>query len=269
VDVLVLKGAGLAHSIYPRPELRPYADLDLLCRPDGYAKLHRALVTAGYASDDLATLPRRHSSLEGYPERAFSSPVAGVRVELHSGILELGLLEHSHDALWAAAQTVEVDGRRVPILAPIHQILHLAVHVHRHGYRRLLWLDDLALAMHRWRDELDWPAVMRLARMEGAGAVLRHAVAVAHVVLGVSPPDLGPPTPEEVLLHTAYRILWPLGRAQQLQGEEHQRRLRFEPGTGSLLDVAPGLLLLGRRREKWRILRLYRRPRIRKTGRPF
>lgn len=40
VDVLVLKGPAVAHLLYPRPELRPYGDLDLFCRAADYDRLY-------------------------------------------------------------------------------------------------------------------------------------------------------------------------------------------------------------------------------------
>jgi len=54
-----------------------------------------------------------------------------------------------------------------------------------------------------------------------------------------------------------YRLLWPVAVVRRLTGVAHLRLARFDPATRHPLDVLPGLFLLGRRREKLRILRRY------------
>jgi hypothetical protein len=54
------------------------------------------------------------------------------------------------------------------MLAPHHQILHLCVHLHTHGYGRLIWFKDLDLLIRQRGHEIDWPQVYALAHAEGA-----------------------------------------------------------------------------------------------------
>lgn len=90
------------------------------------------------------------------------------------------------------------------------------------------------------------------------GSVLRHVLKTTHVVLGTPLPHLGRATAEERLLGFGYRLFWPIGNVRRLRQQQHLRRSRFDPATGAPLDVLPGLLLLGRRRAKWQVLRQYR-----------
>ncbi|MGH2347788.1 MAG: nucleotidyltransferase family protein, partial [Chloroflexota bacterium] len=136
-----------------------------------------------------------------------------------------------------------------------HQLLHLAVHVHSHCYSRLVWLIDLDLLIRRHGKTIDWDELVAVARDEGVGAVLRHALATAHAVLGTPVPALPPPTAGERRMGLCYRRLWPMTKVLRLKQNEHLRLLRFQPGTGDPRDVFYALLLLGRRREKWRALR--------------
>jgi hypothetical protein len=50
IDVLLLKGPALASTVYAHPATRPFADIDLLVRPDQYSKTKEALCQLGYRS---------------------------------------------------------------------------------------------------------------------------------------------------------------------------------------------------------------------------
>lgn len=254
IEVLVLKGAALAHEYYPRPELRPYHDLDVLCRPSDYPALARVLLTAGYRCDDPVEVARHPRRYEGSRRRSFTAPCGDVEIEVHLDVLGLGLAPRHQDDFWSSARTLETGSLRLRTLAPLYQLLHLAVHVHTHCYSRLIWLIDLDLLVRRHGDSLDWVRATALARDEGIGAVLRHVLATAHAVLGTPLPALPPPTLEERCLALCYRKLWPLATVTRLGRREHRRLLRFQPGTGDLRDVVFSAVLLGRRREKWAIL---------------
>jgi hypothetical protein len=255
VEVLVLKGPVLAYGLYPRPALRPYGDIDLLCRPQDYGRLAQILKSAAYVGDDKAmTLGRKRTEIEGHDERTFLSPISNVRVEVHTSLLEYGLVERHYDDFWREAVSVKVAGIGLRALAPEHQILHLVTHAHRHSYEQWIMLLDLDLLIRRHLTSLDWRSIMGVARDEGVGPVLRHVVDLLHVLLGTPRASIGPPTLDEMLLRPMYHRLWPPGRVRQLTMTRHLRRVRFEPMTGHPLDVLPGLLLLGRRREKLRAL---------------
>jgi hypothetical protein len=67
IDMLVLKGPALAHSIYPCPELRPFGDLDLLVAPNDIGRAESVLGAAGYR--------RTAPSLGAYYNRTFAKGV--------------------------------------------------------------------------------------------------------------------------------------------------------------------------------------------------
>ncbi|GEM_PF-2358735 len=258
VDVLVLKGPVAAHLLYPHPDLRPFGDLDLYCRAADYGRLYRALIAAGYVPYAGAqTLRPIRSALEGYDERGFSSAGQKVHVEIHCSLLEFGMADRHQEAFWRQAEPLHSGVVAMRVLAPTHQFMHLAAHLHRHSYERLIWLIDLDLFVHRYGAAIDWRVVMQTARDEGIGSVVRHVFWVLHAILQTPLPDLGPPTREEVLLAPVYRLLWPVAVVRRLTGVAHLRLARFDPATRHPLDVLPGLFLLGRRREKLRILRRY------------
>lgn len=258
IPTLVIKGPALAHQVYPRPELRPYGDLDLVCHPADYPRLYRALLAAGYQSPDPAgDLRPNADALESYFPRPFTSPVADAAIEIHFDILQLGLFERQHSEFWRDAEWLDAAGLRMRVLAPAHQVLQVAAHVHRHGYARLLWLVDLDRVVRRFAPRLDGRSLMVHARAEGMGALLRHALAVAGTALGTPALDLGPPSAEERALAPLYRRLWPVRRVLRLEQREHHRLVRFTFEGNGAAAALPSLLLLGRRREKWRVLRAH------------
>jgi hypothetical protein len=263
IELIVLKGAALAYQLYPRPELRQYGDIDVLCRPQDYARLYQVLRAAGYETgDEAGALKANPSALESYFPRPFVSPVGQTLVEVHFDVLQVGLFEVHSQELWQDSLVVDTGAFAMRVLAPEHQVLQLAAHVHRHSYGRLIWLLDLDLAVRRWGSTLDWDHVLALARDEGVAAVLCYALQMAHRLLGTPRPPLGPLMFEERLLRACYRRLWPPNRlGSALLEEQHQRLLRFYPETGMWRDVLPGLLLSGRRRAKLGILRRYWRRR--------
>lgn len=254
IEVVVLKGASLAHQLYPRPDLRPYHDLDILCRPADYPMLICTLLAESYRSEEPTEVTGTGYLRDTSRRRSFVTPSGDVEIEVHLDILGLGLPERRGE-WWHAVQTVEAGSLELRTLAPLHQLLHLAVHLHAHSYSRLLWLIDLDLLIRRHAGALDWAQLIALARDEGVGSVLRHVLATAHAILGTPMPVLPPPTIEERFLGNCYRALWPRTKVRRLGRTEHRRLLRFDPVSGDPRDVAYSLLLLGRRREKWQALR--------------
>jgi len=84
-------------------------------------------------------------------------------------------------------------------------------------------------------------------------------LASVHALLDTPIPELPPPTAGEQCMAMCYRRIWPLEKVRRLDRSEHLRLLRFQPGTGDPRDVCYSLLLLGRRREKWRAWRQHAR----------
>lgn len=265
VEIIVLKGPTVAHSLYARPELRIYHDLDILCRVSDYSALHNALTSNGYTSAGTLDargshehLAQKPSPFESHAVRGFYDPSGEVKVEVHFDALQLGLFDRNEARFWRESRTRELNGLTMRVLAPEHQFLHLAVHAHRHGYTRLSWLIELDLFIRQAYDSLDWARLNEVARAEGIGTALRHALATAHAILGAPLPRLPPPTLEERCLGVCYRALWPFAQVGRLNQHERHRLLHFLPDDADARNFLYGLLLMGRRREKLHALLLRR-----------
>src|SRR6185437_16415495 len=162
IDWLVLKGPALAHSVYPRPDLRHYVDLDLLVSPADFGALLAVLEAAGYQLVDR-NWPLLARDLPG--ELRLRSP-RGVLLDLHWSIFNDAGRRASFSAPTAA---LLADRRELsvgfPALSATDQLVHAGIHAALSGANRLGWLLDVQLAAAT----ADWPAVVGAARRIGAG----------------------------------------------------------------------------------------------------
>jgi len=181
VPVILLKGAALAHLIYPGPELRPMADIDVLINP---ADAERAVAIArglGYA------FASRHVSR--FAGRMHHLPVgattrAGFRIalEIH---LDTMSPDQSDGLTFATLTTAPQRFRRRSgpdgvALGHADMLRHLAHHAFEPARRvRLIHLYDLWRYQAMFGDEIDWlelasrsprvAVVLRLASQVFAG----------------------------------------------------------------------------------------------------
>ncbi|MDQ2839114.1 MAG: nucleotidyltransferase family protein, partial [Actinomycetota bacterium] len=169
---LVLKGPALAHSVYPRPDLRHYVDLDLLVSPVDFAAVLERLDEAGYQLVD-----RNWPLLERYcpGELRLRSP-RGVLLDLHWSIFN----DARRRAAFHGPTHRLLDGRRLlepvglPALSATDQLVHVGLHAALSGANRLGWLLDVHLSA---TPDTDWPAVLATARRLGAGPSLAVVLA--------------------------------------------------------------------------------------------
>lgn len=244
IQPIVLKGPALAQSVYPNPGWRPFRDLDLLCRLDDLAAARAALQSLGYEAR-----PQKPTEQERF-HTVYSLPARGVTIELHGDLLQLGLPTKCGARLWDRLQPFSVGNATAYMLAMEPQILHLCVHLHTHGYSRLIWFKDLDLLLRRYGDTVDWRAVASLAAGEGATLSVRHALSLTRSLLAT-------PLPAPALRslawnpigEVAHAVLWPRQHVLDLQSKQRLRSLRFNPRLG-VSGVLPSLVVMGRRGEK-------------------
>jgi putative nucleotidyltransferase-like protein len=241
---LVLKGPALALMLYPSPGLRPFNDLDILCQP-------RNLEAAGHALRELGFEARDQGSREqeGF-HTVYQSASRSALVELHSDLLQLGVPTRCASDLWTSPDEFQLGGVRCHTLQAEFQVLHLCVHLHTHGYGRLIWFKDLDLLLRRFGDAIDWPFVDRLARDEGTALSVRHTLTTLGKLLGTPiPPGALRGLSFDPVGEIAHAALWPERRVLSLRSKQRLRSLRFNPRLGPM-GVLPSLVVMGRRREK-------------------
>lgn len=211
VPCLLLKGVGLALSVYPDPALRNFADIDLLVEPadlDTASRVACALgFTPAYEEADTHLLHRSFTAacaedilLDTLPLEFESDPPLDkiernrhrLVVEVHQGLFRdaSGMLRRQDiHALWQSPRGVCFpDGTSATIPAPEAQLIHLASHAAGHGFSRLLFFVDIAEVVRCYGTALDWERVLTLAHRYHVTGPLYRCLELAHREFGVALP---------------------------------------------------------------------------------
>lgn len=163
IRVLVLKGAALAHILYPSPALRPLSDIDLLVEPGQTGHAQAVLASLGFAAEQQPT-DRRFVGHHHLPPALLLRNGRFVQVEIHRDALSadspgsLTLNERSYDRRQRFA-----IGERTAFAFGHEEMLH---HLTRHAAERaslfrLMWVTDIVAYATRFHAEIDWPELRR------------------------------------------------------------------------------------------------------------
>jgi hypothetical protein len=163
IDVLLIKGAALAYTVYPEPWIRPREDTDLLVRASDAARAGAVLDAAGYRP-----VPRQSGRLVTNQQLYVRTPSPHRdAIDLHWKIADPApfadlltsddLFTTAVDAVVPAPRTARVPSRgHALLLACWHRVAH-----HRDA-ERLLWLYDIHLLTEAL-DDVDRRAIVEIA----------------------------------------------------------------------------------------------------------
>ena len=162
IAALPLKGPALAETVYPEPALRPFADLDVLVRPEDRRRADAALLALGHRR--LADAHSWEFDIEYDGATLYAGP-DGVHVDLHWALVTEPRYAWSGEAeraVWQRAVPLTLAGRRTLGLAREDLVLYLATHlaVH-HALAGLRHHWDVALVLGS--GPLDWDALLARA----------------------------------------------------------------------------------------------------------
>ncbi len=169
IEVIVLKGAALAQTIYPDPALRPMSDIDLLVHAGDLAAASKAAQGTGYTQEKITY----HAYLRGGPEQQ-------VAVEIHWALPQDSRGRSPDlDTLWRNTVPLEKSGnpagkhtgegtkspyRQAKQLTPEAAFLYLVGHLMLQTApqrRRLLWFYDLYRLYQGPLHNLDWNTCLK------------------------------------------------------------------------------------------------------------
>jgi hypothetical protein len=209
VDALLLKGAGLAYTLYPAPHLRPRADVDVMLPPGELARAARTLAAGGWIraaepDAELATA-EQHYVFEG----VLGVPAAfAEQLDLHRKIAIPQLFGDAvrFDELRSRAVPVAALGPHARTLSPPDALFVACLHRVAHHQDRvdLLWLWDIHLLASRLSNEeragfagLAARALMRAVCARGLElASVRFCTAgAANLIAALRPPPGQRPEP--------------------------------------------------------------------------
>ncbi len=234
IPVIVLKGMALAISLYPDPALRPMHDIDLLAPADRFEEAVARLLGRGYR--------RLYAHAPGFEER-FNHHVVldesvllpALRYELHRTLPFAPRLEAQSVMMWCwqHQRRAFLGEHPVAVFDPTAQLLHLAVHLayqHSGAQSLLLWQHDIDLLWRRYRDQIEWEALLQMAKTAGWEAGL-------HIVLSKSVHTFATPLPSPVRIWlsqppqalSGYRVARRMDAASSLPSLQIYERVRQVP----------------------------------------
>ncbi len=188
---ILLKGAGLALSVYPSFAQRPMGDIDMLVPPHQARRAWEVALSQGWVWDEYV-YPEGHYAAHHHLPPLFDGARTGARLELHTA---LSLSSHPFAMTFEEAQAVSralpgPEGGRIRVLDPEHMLIHLAVHfawahLASFGIWRLA-RDVAALG----RGGIDWTRAVEVARRYRAGPSLYWSLRLCSALSGV---DVAPP----------------------------------------------------------------------------
>ena len=159
IECLLLKGAALAHLLYPEPSMRPMGDVDILVHRDDALRAQQCLRELGYSADDRK---------QGYLYDHHHLPIAshhkqgmGISLEVHhdalSGDVASSIAIHN---LTEPAAAFQIAGQPAQALGHLDMLRHLCHHTFEPAERiKLGSITDLVGYASKYARQIDWVIV--------------------------------------------------------------------------------------------------------------
>lgn len=184
-EFLILKGAAHSQVLWADPNLRAWADLDVLVSGEHIAAVAELLVgELGATWHDRQD--ERESAVKFAKSMTFSLP-SGVAVDLHRTLVKgpFGELVRQED-LWTSNSTISVGGQPMRGLSVEAMIIHACMHALSSELNQLTRLRDIAEGIRR-DAATDVDRVMVLARHWDCEAVVASGINRAAEVFNLEP----------------------------------------------------------------------------------
>lgn len=247
-EVVILKGGALANTVYPHPALRPFSDIDLLVKEQDWQNVRAAFMKLGYTckKKDFEKLPTRLASNDMMDHwLAFQKDDLSFDIKLD--LFELGIGAIMADDIWASAVCHRAGNTKILSLSPEYQLLHLCVHLNRHGFKRIMWFNDIFLLLQN--EAIDWQRVVAIARKERLLPVIYHVLYYINKIFGETVPEDRLATLRPSFIKAKiWNLLWPEEDIVSFSGG-HELALIFRKRAGTT-EFITNLLLTGRVTEK-------------------
>ncbi len=180
IEVRALKGPSFAHTVYPRPELRSFGDIDILVRGDQYDDAVALLVANGGN-------PRFEEPRPGFTRRfgkGVCVAIDGLELDVHRSFVAgpFGLSVDT-ESLFDDPVAFEIGHETIDALGPVPRFLHACYHAALGDEDpRAVALRDVAQMATA---SIDHEAVLETARRWRAEIVVQRAVLLAWHAFGL------------------------------------------------------------------------------------
>ncbi|MDO9084973.1 MAG: nucleotidyltransferase family protein [Anaerolineaceae bacterium] len=184
VPFFVLKGAALAHMLYPNPDLRPMKDMDILIKPEHIDLVTDLLKQLGYQQKPDSFL---HPSELHLPTFTRQEEGFHISVEVHHR-----LLPENSKKFWGYLDKFSLPpfnfsiskDTQVKTLSKEEFLYHLCKHTffsyHVLEPIRMIWVADICNFSEKFVDDIDWKFV------KNHFPLVQHTLAALHEILPLS-----------------------------------------------------------------------------------
>ncbi|MCK4734394.1 MAG: nucleotidyltransferase family protein, partial [Methanophagales archaeon] len=178
IDVIVLKGAFLAETIYKNIGLRPMGDVDLLIKKEDLQKAKKELVQLRYVPPVIIYPTKWHEKLyeqmqtEQGEEIPFFNHDKTVKIDVHWDIQSPSSpFQIDINKFWENAQPVKIVDVEAQMLAPEDLLLHLCLHLNRHlvnrGTMDYKSYGDIAEVIWHYGEKINWKYLVQSTKNYG------------------------------------------------------------------------------------------------------
>jgi hypothetical protein len=189
IAALPYKGPLLALAAYGDLGLRSFSDLDIVVERRHVLETARLLGEQGYRDSRILTRAQAAAFLDTQYAQTFTRADQSAWVEVHWALTARSFcLSITPAELIARARWTTLAGAPCRTLSPEDLGLVLCVHGVKHCWERIEWVVGLAELVRR-PGALDWGVLARRAAERGGSRILHTALALAHQLLGIAPPD--------------------------------------------------------------------------------
>ena len=182
---VVVKGPVLSERLWPRSDMRQYADLDVVVDRRQLGEALDALEEGGATLVDR-NWPMIRSTMRA--ELTLRLP-HGTALDLHWHLVnersERRMFDFPVEEMLARRVPAGLEGLQVDTLDPVDTVLHLAYHTARSGGQRLMWFKDFASAVQA--PGMSWDVLQDRAARYGCALVLEVVARRCEAVLGPLP----------------------------------------------------------------------------------
>lgn len=190
IRAIVLKGAALAELVYPKRELRPMSDVDILLNETDLELAESVMRDLRYTPNEAKGSRQWYRSFHHHLV-PYISRDSSVAIELHQHIVPRSMWSRIPVAdLWTRARPAQLASRHALVLSPEDQLLHVSIHASSCNYYRsaLRSLYDVAFVLRGYAQELDWNELGRRARRYGIGRDVYYVLWAAKSFVGADVP---------------------------------------------------------------------------------
>ena len=175
LEVILLKGEALAHSIYPAPHLRTRTDIDLIFK-DSLAAEQAWAILAGENYQREMSLNGKFVGYQFVCHKLFANGIRTV-LDIHHQITNYLWFNQrlEFDELYQNSHPLELEGVQLRTLNPVYALIHACVHritnKSKHTENRLIWLYDIHLLSQKLSPE-EWNTLLSQSHDKGLSAIV-------------------------------------------------------------------------------------------------